>query len=229
MDLKAARSTGKALLISLFMMVLSISMLSGVTLAWFNDSVSSGVNVIESGNLDISLEYWNGNGWSDVAASSDILDKNANWEPGHVEVVYLKIANRGSLSAKCRFGVNVALEKPGMNADGDPFMLSQYIYYEVIASKEPGAYPTRESAIAATTDTNNIAATHTRNDTLSVGDDPLYLAMIIYMPESVDNVANHDGVTLPSIELGITVKAAQNAEELDGFGSDYDKDATYPN
>lgn len=48
------------------------------------------------------------------------------------------------------------------------------------------------------------------------------------MSETVGNEANHDGVNVPSIELGLNVLAAQFAKEPDSYDNQYDKDATYP-
>ena len=74
-----AKLTKKALLSSALSLVLCISMLLGTTYAWFTDSVSSGNNIIQSGNLDIEFEYWDGEKWADVAGQSDILTNNL-WE-----------------------------------------------------------------------------------------------------------------------------------------------------
>lgn len=49
--------TKRALMMSMLSMVLSFVMLLGTTFAWFTDSVSSGVNRITAGNLDVGLEY----------------------------------------------------------------------------------------------------------------------------------------------------------------------------
>ena len=51
------------------------------------------------------------------------------------------------------------------------------------------------------------------------------------MPKSVGNEANYkvaEGITAPSIDLGINVVATQYMHESDSFGNTYDKDATYP-
>ena len=42
-----------------------------------------------------------------------------------------------------------------------------------------------------------------------VGEDPHYAALIIHMPEEVDNMANYRGSQEPRVELGITVFAQQ--------------------
>ena len=68
--------------------------------------MTSANNIIKSGDLDIELEYWDGNAWVDVADRSDILT-NELWEPGVTEVAYLRVANAGSLALKYRFGVTI--------------------------------------------------------------------------------------------------------------------------
>lgn len=47
----------KPLLLSILMLITCLVMLIGTTFAWFSVSVSSGNNVIQAGNLDISVEY----------------------------------------------------------------------------------------------------------------------------------------------------------------------------
>ena len=39
-----------------------------------------------------------------------------------------------------------------------------------------------------------------------------YLALIVRMPEEVDNIANYRGDTVPKVELGVTIKADQIRE-----------------
>ena len=51
------KSTKRALLGSAMAMVLCLAMLIGATFAWFTDTASTGVNKIQAGNLDITVEY----------------------------------------------------------------------------------------------------------------------------------------------------------------------------
>ena len=116
------KSTKRALLSSVLALFLCFSMLLGTTFAWFTDSVTSGNNIIQSGNLDIELEYWNGTDWVDVAGKSDILT-NELWEPGVTEVAYLRVKNAGSLALKYQLGVNIISETLGKNVNGAEFKL----------------------------------------------------------------------------------------------------------
>ena len=53
------RNTKRSLIASIMSLVLCITMLLGTTLAWFTDSVSSGVNRIQAGNLDAEVTHTN--------------------------------------------------------------------------------------------------------------------------------------------------------------------------
>ena len=228
------KSTKKALILSVLSLVLCFSMLVGTTFAWFTDSVTSANNIIQSGNLDVDFKYWNGDSWETVEGSSDILNPNAKWEPGYHEVVYLKVENAGSLSLKYQLGVNIISEKAGVNVKGEAFKLSNYILFGAIEGVNPenNRYETRDEAINALKSVENkkISEGYTKASVLDSNTSVEYVALVIYMPETVGNEANHNGKVLPSISLGLNVVATQNVAEAetDSFGSDYDKDAALP-
>ena len=220
------KSTKKALILSVLSLVLCFSMLVGTTFAWFTDSVTSANNIIASGNLDVELEYWDGDSWEDVADATVLTNKL--WEPGVVEVAYLRVANAGSLAFKYQLGININSEKPGTNVAGKSFKLSDYIQFGVVegVNGETGAYATREAAVAAVTDAKKIATGYTKASTMTAGQE-LYLALVVYMPETVGNEANHNGTDVPQIDLGINIVATQTENEEDAFGSDYDENAPW--
>ena len=216
-------STKKALVSSIIVLVMCVSMLLGTTFAWFTDSVTSANNIIESGNLDIELEYWNGTEWVDVAGKSDILT-NTLWEPGVAEVAYLRVANTGSLALKYQLGINVLSETAGVNVAGEEFLLSDYIQFGIVedVNGQTGAYANRDAAVADVTNAKKISAGYTKADSLAADSAPVYLALVVYMPTSVANEANHNGVNVPKIELGINVVATQYTYEEDSFDNQYD-------
>ena len=221
-----AKTTKRALLSSVLALFLCFAMLIGTTFAWFTDSVTSANNIITSGNLDITLEYWNGTKWVDVEGKSDILT-NDLWEPGVTQVAYLRVTNKGSLALKYQLGINIVSETAGVNVAGEPLTLSDYIMFGVVedVNGETGAYTDRTAAVAAVTEAKKISAGYTKADTLVKDAAPVYLALVVYMPETVGNEANHNGKDVPEIDLGINVFATQAAVEADSFGSDYDADA----
>ena len=77
------KSTKRALLLSALSLLMCVSMLIGSTFAWFTDSVTSGINKIVAGNLDVELYH------SDKAATDEqvgdttkLFDDVTLWEPG---------------------------------------------------------------------------------------------------------------------------------------------------
>ena len=94
----------RVLLISALCILLCVALMVGATFAWFTDAVTGGKNTITAGNLDVALEYSTDMvTWASVEGRTDLLDPNALWEPGHTELVYLRITNRGSLALNYRF------------------------------------------------------------------------------------------------------------------------------
>ena len=96
------RSAKRALLLSVLSIFVCVVMLAGSTFAWFTDTASGGVNRIQSGMLDLKLEYataWDEQGnptqWADADAADakdlSFIRKTENgyavdpgllWEPG---------------------------------------------------------------------------------------------------------------------------------------------------
>lgn len=224
-------STKRALLLSLLSLILCASMLLGTTFAWFTDSVTSLNNIIKSGSLDVEL-YYQAEGetvWTPVTESSNIFKEDALWEPGHTEVIKLKVVNVGSLALKYYLGVNIADELGSVNAYGNDFLLSDYIKFGVVEGDQ--TY-TRDQAIAAVEDEATALNVTYNSDAASLlakndGDtDEQVLTMVVYMPTTVGNEANHaSDVAAPVINLGINLFATQFTYEEDSFNNQYDKDA----
>ena len=222
---RTKRGTKRALLLSVVSLLVCVTMLMGTTYAWFTDSVTSANNIIKSGNLSVELDYWDGTAWKTVDGASDVLAGD-KWEPGYVDIAYLRLKNTGSLSLKYALGVNVVSETAGVNAAGEEFFLSDYIYFDVFADVdgEKTPYADRAAAMKETTENTLISAGYNQDGTLAAGSDYVYLAMVVYMPTTVGNDANHNGVNAPKIDLGINVFATQNTEEKDSFDEYYDRD-----
>lgn len=220
------RKSKRSMLLSSFVsLMLCMSMLVGTTFAWFADSVSSGMNVIATGNLDVELEYWNGSKWETAAAASDILTGD-KWEPGYTDVAYLRIKNVGNLALSYQLGVNIQPEKPGTNMAGEEFLLSDYIYFDVSdVNGETNPYQSREDAMRIATSTTKISQGYSKSNSLEPDSGYDYVALVVYMPTEVGNKANNNGEKVPEINLGIHLTATQVPHEFDSFGKDYDSGA----
>ena len=226
------RATKRALLTSVMALVMCVVMLVGTTFAWFTDTASTGVNKIQAGNLDIELAYKNSttNGkFKEASKETPVFDNNALWEPGHVEYVVLKVSNAGNLALKYKLGINIASEIGSTNVLGNEFKLSDYIKFGVADEDLSGK--TRDEMVAAVTDSKLINEGYSKENNLNKTNDADIVTLVVWMPKSVGNEANYkvaEGITAPSIDLGINVVATQLTYEKDSIDDQYDKDAEYP-
>ena len=219
------KQTKKSLLASGLSLLACVALLIGSTFAWFTDNVTSGRNQITAGNLDVELYARDTDGvYQPVNENEALFDDAALWEPGHTEVVYLKVANEGTLALKYQLTVTVASETSGTNVDGEAFNLSDYLVFGQAAGATETIYNTRADAQAAAGEQMGLND-YTKPGNLTDGEEE-YIALVVYMPEGVDNKANYKtGTTAPSIELGVDLVATQDTVESDSFGKDYDEKA----
>ena len=239
------RATKRALLTSIMALVMCVVMLVGTTFAWFTDTASTGVNKIQAGNLDVELEYKNSDtpNFTKADKNTKVFKDGALWEPGHVEYVVLKISNAGSLALKYKLGINIASETGSTNVFDKPFKLSDYIRFAVLEGDKTtvsdGTEFKRETLMNDVTDANSKLI----KDGYTSGETRLYptgtegedtektVTLVVWMPTDVGNDANYkvaEGITAPSIDLGINVAATQATAEFDSFDDQYDKGAEYP-
>ena len=230
-------------------LVMCVVMLVGTTFAWFTDTASTGVNKIQAGNLDIKVEYRttaDGN-WQLLDNATDLFGTaDTRFEPGHTRVVELKITNAGNLALKYKIGMNVVSETAGINKDGNPYKLSNYLKVATspIQQYDPNAGPGTVSYAMEQLifEKGNVLAwehrdfanfeldKNERNHALDVQPgDAQVLGIKVYMPESVGNEANaKTSDDAASISFGLNILATQYTTESDSYGTQYDKDATYP-
>ena len=228
------RATKRALLTSIMALVMCVVMLVGTTFAWFTDTASTGVNKIQAGNLDIELAYKNsttGGEFKKADKNTEVFKDGALWEPGHVEYVVLKVRNAGSLALKYKLGINIASETGSTNVLGNEFKLSDYIKFAVIEGEANVADRTTLVAAAERVGSKLINEGYSKESHLDTKDANETVTLVVWMPTTVGNEANYkvaEGITAPSIDLGINVVATQLTYENDSFNDQYDKDAEYP-
>ena len=211
--------TKKALIMSIFSLLLCCSMLLGTTFAWFTDSVSSANNIIKAGNLDIEM-YW-AEGTDDPAvatwhdASKGAIFNNDKWEPGYTEVRHIKIANVGSLALqyKVTFVANGEVTKLADVIDVyyvDPAV--QVASRDALANAPKLGTLTEVLASLGETGTGYLASGE--NDTITLA---------LKMREDAGN--EYQGLGLCDGGFSVQLLATQATGEFDSFGDDYDNNA----
>lgn len=225
----SSKSTKRALLTSVLALLMCVTMLVGATFAWFTDTASTAVNKIQAGNLKVGMEYKNAeNGtFTSVTEETKVFNNEALWEPGHVEYAVLKVKNEGNLALKYKLGVNIASEKGSTNVNGDAFKLSDYINFAVVDGDKSNL--DRAALVAAAGEGQSINKGYSKESHLDTTDASETVTLVVWMPETVGNEANHaTNAEAPEINLGVNVAATQKDYESDSFDNTYDKNATYP-
>ncbi len=104
------KSTKRALLASVLSIAVCLTMLIGSTFAWFTDSVTTGVNKIQAGTLDIELweaTYTDENTFTEVniSESNTPVFTGELWEPGYLDFTNLTVKNVGNLAVKIKANI----------------------------------------------------------------------------------------------------------------------------
>lgn len=192
---------------------------TGTSLAWFSDSTHEINNIFNFADFDLKVSHFDySNKWVEIKGDDKIFDEQALYEPGYVQVVYLKVENKGNVPFNFYTAVNVNDCVVATNVFGQQFMLQDYLKFGVITNINEsdvinGTLDRELSKATAKTKLKEIADMPLHNyDTETAILQPnktAFIALIVRMPEEINNVANYRGNAVPQVELGITVKAEQ--------------------
>lgn len=212
------RYTKIALTLSLCLLILWGLMGTGTTLAWFTDESPVQKNIFHIGELNMVVSQRLEDGsYAEVTSDTAVFDDRALYEPGYVQVVYLKVENRGNVPFDYRAAVSVTDYLPATNVFGQSFELQDHLRFGVVTADTEAALraalATREQAADAAKEDMPLNTYHTTTDHLKAQEEA-YMALIVRMPEEVGNVANFRGDTQPYVELGVIVKATQEGTPL---------------
>lgn len=235
------KHTKKALFSSVIALILCFAMLAGTTFAWFTDNVTSGVNQIKAGNLDVELYHGKRSPTNKVSDQTKLFtDVNGEeidlWEPGVVAYTNMKVVNAGTLALKYDLFINATNENA--TSEGG-HKLSEVLKVAMIKGGVVGT--TREAVLAEAESANAIELSnfkesgtlYPKDSTLGSTVSDIYGIIVFWAPNdnATDNLYNmNNGQTttdkLPlHIDLGVSLLATQVEAESDSFGNDYDASA----
>lgn len=209
--------TKVALALALCLIVLWSFLGTGTSLAWFSDTDEELRNIFHFADFKFQVSHLQKDGtYDDIEGDTDIFDNEALYEPGYVQVVYLKVENKGSIDLNYRMAVSVIDYTPAFNVFGQSFNLQDYLECGLVTAESQEELEqklaTRDMAEKeATTPLNTYCETEPEETFLEAGGTD-YAALIVCMPEEVNNVANHLGKDHPKVELGIIAEASQIQE-----------------
>lgn len=200
-----------AFTLSIGLILLWMILGAGTSIAWFSDSTPEMQNVFHFADFELAVSYRQENGtYKEIEADTKVFDEHALYEPGYVQVVYLKVENKGAVPFDFYTAVNVTEYTVAENVWGDPFILQDYLLFGLVTGADEASLDalvgTREQACAcANLELNQYAS---EKAALGAGE-TAYVAVIVRMPEEVDNRANYRGDVIPEVNLGLIVRATQ--------------------
>lgn len=191
----------QALLMSLISMFVCVVMLVGMTYAWFTDSASASVNLIRSGNINITAEYRveNTNEWRPVQTTSSkelFKPQGGIWAPGSSASASFKISNKGDIPARCGFSVKFG------KSDAASTLFTYTI--EQIKTETTGLPVTQDDAAAA-------PATENMTSTVSLkSKESVVIKVTVSIPRDV-SIATYNAAQPTSTTLSLNVLAVQDS------------------
>lgn len=221
------RNTKRALISSALALLICVTMLIGSTFAWFTDSVTAGVNKIESGTLKIDLLDADENSLEGKTLGFVAADGNTNilWEPNctyNTQEFYIK--NSGTLKLKFKIDLTGAV--------GDTELLD---VIDFTAKADASWFDFNADGLSISTSGEFDMLKGFEYDTLFYGTqlfteyvlDPGEKVGPIVVTGHMDETAGNDyqGLTLEG--LAVTLSATQATGEHDSIDGVYDENAKY--
>ena len=168
-------------------------------------------NVFHFAEFDLVVSHRLEDGsYEEIDTETKIFDDTALYEPGYVQVVYLKVENKGTVPFDFKTAVSVTDYTVATNVFGQSFNLQDFLRFGVICADTEALLDEkladRELAVSASSMKLNNYSTDVAE--LEAGGET-YLAIIVRMPEEVGNDANYREDKIPKVELGIIVSATQ--------------------
>ena len=211
------KSAKRELLSSVMALLICIAMFSGTTYAWFTDSVTSGVNRIVAGNLDVKLYHSNKTVTDEeVDASTLLFTDIALWEPGAMVYENFTVENAGSLALKYVFNLKVT-NATVVNGRSLADVLKVAVVDGGVADDRPTALSEDFSPINSFSLNGSLESDGT--DTFGI--------IVYWQPGENDNDYNVAGEVF-EISIGVDLFATQMISESDSFDNTYDAGAQLP-
>ena len=184
---------------------------TGATLAWFSDTSEEVKNIFHFADFELEVSHRLPDGtWESIDGQTNIFNDEALYEPGYVQVVYLKVENKGSVPFEFKTAVSVDDYTLATNVFGHSFNLQDYLKFGVAVAGTEAAMDAAVASrdLAKGIATMNLGKYATETATLAAGGSS-YMALVVRMPEEVANEANYRGDVIPKVELSIIATADQ--------------------
>lgn len=215
MKLKKEQLKKIALALSVCLLILWGILGTGASIAWFTDTSTEVKNIFHVAEFDLVVSHRLDNGtYEEIDAKTSVFDDEALYEPGYVQVVYLKVENKGTVPFDYKTAVIVNDYTPATNVFGQTFNLQEHLKFGIVTADTEAELEQKIADRELAKDNANMPLNTYETEMASLeAKDEIYMALIVRMPEEVGNVANYRGTTIPKVELGLSVSAEQQGKQ----------------
>lgn len=214
--MKKKTFTKTAMALSVCLVILWGLLGTGASIAWFVDESPELENTFNFAELKLKVSHKLEDGsYEPINSQTEVFDDEALYEPGYVQVVYLKVENEGDVPFEYKLAVDVNSVTVAKSVLGNDIYLPNYLKFGVLFSADEAELTREVAKVLAIKDfaqeTGNYPLnTYSEKDNVTVPvDGERYIAIIVCMPEEVGNAANYRGEVVPRVDLGLTVTASQ--------------------
>lgn len=202
-----------ALVVGVVMLALWSVLGTGTSIAWFRDETETVRNVFNFAVFDLEVEYRNHHmsDYEPLEIDTNVFGSEDLFEPGFTQVVYLRVKNSSTIDIRYKLSVDEIDVTVAKNVYGQDIYLPNYLRYGIKFADGEEVLEREVARAVADRDMEELSL----NDysewdgvILAPGDER-YVAIVVYMPENIDNVANWRGDTVPSVDMGLTIYAEQ--------------------
>ncbi len=207
---KVNKRVGRVVLaLSIALLVLWGVLGTGTSLAWFYDESNEVNNIFNVAKFELAVSQKIEEGYKPIDGRSDIFNTEALYEPGYVEVIYLKIENLGTVPFDVKTAVTVKDYNTAINVFGNSFSLQDHLKFGIVMADSEAELEallsTREKAAAVA----DMPLGDYETKAVSIADKGTkFVGLVVRMPETETNYANFVGDP-PTVDLMLVMTADQ--------------------
>ena len=115
------KTVKRSIIICALTLLMCVSLLVGVTFAWFTDTITNSGNIITAGNIAVEWKYREAQSdsqYADVTEDTALFSDADLWQPGYSKSFEFKVGNIGSLPFDWKLSIENVEPYGGQNLAG---------------------------------------------------------------------------------------------------------------
>ncbi|MBQ2863611.1 MAG: hypothetical protein IJE84_05485, partial [Clostridia bacterium] len=193
----AHKSTNIALAVGIVVLTIWGLLGTGTSLAWFHDETEDVRNVFNFAVFDLDVEYRNHHmtDYDTLTIDTNVFGGEDLFEPGFTQVVYLKVKNASTVDMRYKLSVDEIDVTIGTSVYGQDIYLPNYLRYGVEFADGEEVLEREVARQIADRELSELRLNEYSewDSVILEPGDVRYIAIVVYMPEEVDNTANYRG------------------------------------